>query len=343
MNQIITEAEFRKKIKSGGDIPAVYLFYGEEDYLKHNAMTVLRNTFVSPESAGFDSVSIGSAEYSADALRAAVSAPPMFSEYKVVTVSISLGDLRPPEVSDLLDVMEESTDIPGVFLAVSIPDGGIDAGTPKKPSALLKKIAEFAVPVYFERVAGSRLSGWAGKHYEVNGVKADRDACTATVEYCGSDMFRLASEIDKISWYVLASGRDTVTKADITSAGCSAVEFDTFALANAMVSGQYRRALEVLGFLKAQKTEPTKIMGDIIRVICDMKTVSSCLRAGMPRAEMSEKTGIKPYPLGRYIDAVEGVPADAINRVLSLAVRADEGVKGYGRDYVPIEQLICSI
>lgn len=343
MNQTITEADFRKSLKNGGNIPAVYLFYGEEDYLKHNAVSVLKNTFISPESAGFDYVFIGSAEYSADVLRAAVSAPPMFGEYKVVAVSISLDDLKPSEIADLQAAMEETSDIPGVYLAVSIPDGGIDAGYPKRPSAILKKFAEISVPVYFERVAGNRLAGWAGKHYEANGVRAGRDICAATVDYCGSDMFRLASEIDKISWYVLAAGRDTVTQSDITAAGCSAVEFDTFALANAMVAGRHAAALEVLGFLKAQKTEPTRIMADIIRVICDMKTVSSCMKAGMTRTEMSEKTGIKPFPLGRYADAVEGLSEDKLNRALSLAVRADEGVKGYGREYVPIEQLICSM
>ena len=36
-------------------------------------------------------------------------------------------------------------------------------------------------------------------------------------------------------------------------------------------------------------------------------------------------------------------PDRTLSRALALTAGADGGVKGYGRDYLPIEMLICSI
>ena len=156
-------------------------------------------------------------------------------------------------------------------------------------------------------------------------------------------MFRLSSEIEKICFYVLSHGRTDALKDDVRTAGCPSVEFDAFALANAMVAGKYRVALDVLGFLKSRKTEPTRIMADIIRVICDMSALNACRKAGMTREQMTSATGIKPYPLGRYLQALDDADEKKLKRALELAGEADEKIKGYGADYVAIEQLICSM
>lgn len=345
MYTAITEADFRKNIKNGiaEGSPRIFLFYGEEDYLKHNDVALVRDTFLSPDSVAFDYVGIGSAAYSAEALSSAVASPPMFGTDKVVSVSVSPDDLRPSELTDLCDILAAPETSESNIIIINVPDGGMDPGYPKKPSPVLKKFAEFAQPVLFDRIAPNRLSGWVGKHYQASGVTAAPDVCAYTVDYCGTDMFRLASETDKIAYFVLAAGRTQVQKEDVKTAGCPSVEFDTFALANAMMSGRYRAALEVLGFLKSQKTEPTRIMADIIRVICDMSALNVCRKSGMTREQMSAQTGIKPYPLGRYLQALDNVSDESLKRALALAGDTDEKIKGYGADYVAIEQLICSM
>lgn len=340
MKEIITEAQFRRSIKTPD---AAYIFFGDEDYLKGNALSVARSELISPEAEMFDYVRIGQADFSPEALAAALASPPMLGEYKLVTLSVAFTDLRAAEINAVCEILGSLEEGSGSVVIISIPQGGIDVGTPKKLSPGLRKLCELAQGVRFDRVAPGRLSGWAARHFAENGVEASADVCAAVVDFCGTDMFTLASEIDKISYLVLARGRKAVMEDDIREAACSNEEFGAFALADAILERNVPEALAVLSKMKAEKAEPVRIMAELIRVICEMNTVAACRDAGMNQNEMLAATGLKPYPLSKNIAALRRIDDATLKRALELCVAADAQTKGYGKAYVPIEQLICSI
>lgn len=341
--EVLTEADFRKRVKSLG---GAFLFYGEEDYLKQNAVKAAKKAiFEDDGAAAFDFVSIDRAAFSPEALAAALAPPPMLAQKKLIVASITFSELRAAELGDLLDLLQtlgEGENEENLLILNTAADG-FDAGTPKRPSALFKKLAAIATPVRFDRVSSARLSAWAGRHYLNRGVSASDRVCEATVRHCGADMFRLDSEIDKISYFVLSKGRREATLEDVAEAACLTEEFDSFALANSIVARQYDTALRVLSTMKAQKIEPARIMAELIRVICDMQAAKVCRKAGMSAPEIAAATGINPYPLGRYLTALEGMSDSAISDALAACREADAAVKSYARDYVPIERLICSL
>ncbi len=344
MFDIITDSDFRKKIKFGIDdkTPHKYFFFGDEDYLKHAAIEAAKASV--PGDPSFDFAYIGSADYSEESVISAIAAPPMFGAFRLVALSLNFSDLRPAEVTSLIDIISDVDDDGYTIVLLSLPSDGFDPGIlPKKPSSLFKKLSEAAVPVVFDRVSGARLNGWVSKHFGIYNLLADARECAFCVSYCGSDMFRLASEIDKIACYVLSHGGDRVTVDDIKTAGCSVTEFDSFALSNAIVAGNHRLALDVLSYVKTQKQEPTMVMGEISRAICDMYAVDTCRRAGMSAEQISAATKIKPYPLSRYMTALESLSRERLKTALELARKADAGIKNGARDYVPIELLICSL
>lgn len=343
MFDVMTDADLGRQIK-GGKIQPGYLLFGDEDYLKHNCIAQLKRAMFPDEGAmAFDYIYVDRAAFSAESVAAALAPPPMLSERKLVVVSATFTDLRQQDLTDFFDLLAGRGEDSDNVLVINVPAGGIEIGVPKRPSPSYKKLSDALIPVRFDRVTPVRLARWAGKHYEFHRVAASDDVCRATVDHCGTDMFRLASEIDKISYYVLAGGRGEVTVEDVRAAGSVTEEFDTFALANAMVARQYSAALAVLAQMKAQKVDPIKIMAEMIRVICDMNTVALCLRSGMVPQDIATATGIKPYPLGKYITALRGVDETALRRALDACADADRGVKSFSQDYLPIERLICSI
>ena len=95
--------------------------------------------------------------------------------------------------------------------------------------------------------------------------------------------------------------------------------------------------------MKAEKVEPVRIMADLIRVICDMQAVFVCRKAGMMQNEIASVTGINPYVLSRYMTAIEGMTAERLSSALAACREADAALKGYAKDYIPIERLICSL
>ena len=246
-------------------------------------------------------------------------------------------------MNDLLDLLADDGLFEYNLLMLTVPAGGIDAGSPKRPSALLKKLAEVLVPVRFDPVSGARLREWINRHYTAAGVTVTPALCDLTSARCGESMFTLASEIDKVAYYVLADGRTEVTADDIKLVACEGGGHDAFAFANAILDRRSADALAVLSEMKARRVEPVAVMAELTRVLCDMCAVDECLEAGMPAPAICSETGLRDYPVRLYSAAVRKLPRGALAAVLAAASEADAAVKSSAQDYLPIERLICTL
>ena len=333
----ITDADFRRLMKAPS--PGKYLFFGDEDYLKAHSAEAVRKVLCPDESLKlFNCVTIDRAGYSAAALRSALVPPPMFPACKAVSAVITFDDLKQGEVNDLLDLLADDGLFEYNLLMLTVPAGGIDAGSPKRPSALLKKLAEVLVPVRFDPVSGARL-----REYPAAGVTVTPALCDLTSARCGESMFTLASEIDKVAYYVLADGRTEVTSDDIKLVACEGGGHDAFAFANAILDRRSADALAVLSEMKARRVEPVAVMAELTRVLCDMCAVDECLEAGMPAPAICSETGLRDSPVRLYSAAVRKLPRGALAAVLAAASEADAAVKSSAQDYLPIERLICTL
>lgn len=338
----ITDADFRRLTKAPS--PGKYLFFGDEDYLKAHSAEAVRKVLCPDESLKlFNCVTIDRAGYSAAALRSALVPPPMFTACKAVSAVITFDDLKQGEVNDLLDLLADDGLFEYNLLMLTVPAGGIDVGSPKRPSALLKKLAEVLVPVRFDPVSGARLREWINRHYTAAGVTVTPALCDLTSARCGESMFTLASEIDKVAYYVLADGRTEVTADDIKLVACEGGGHDAFAFANAILDRRSADALAVLSEMKARRVEPVAVMAELTRVLCDMCAVDECLEAGMPAPAICSETGLRDYPVRLYSAAVRKLPRGALAAVLAAASEADAAVKSSAQDYLPIERLICTL
>ncbi len=339
---IMTESDFRKSIVKS---PARgYLFFGDEDYLKAFALKTAREAICpDPSLAPFNDVKLEGLDLTPDILLGAITTLPMMSERKLVEVSgMNFSELRGNKFDEFCKVLFllEEYDYNTVILCV--PAGGIDAGQlPKKPSAALKKLSEYLVPVHFSASTPLMLSRWAARHFNANGVRADAAVCSTLVDYCGTDMHRLAAETDKLSWYALANGRDEVFPDDIKRVAIADTSYDTFAMTNAVMDNNKGTALSVLSEMKRKRIEPTVIMGEVIRVFCDMLTVKTMTDEGLTAGEIASKLRIHEYRVKLCLRS--GASRERLRRIVDLCADADAALKLSPQGYTAIERLICSL
>ena len=113
MKDIIKEADFRRELKN---TPALgYLFFGEEDYLKANAIRLARKTLCGEDEglAYFNDIRLGGADFTPDKLLDAMATPPMGSERKVISVTgINFNTMRAGDLEDLLEALSELENYP---------------------------------------------------------------------------------------------------------------------------------------------------------------------------------------------------------------------------------------
>ena len=342
--EVIKEDVFRKQLKNG--LSGGYLFFGEEDFLKSFSLRAARQEICADETfAVFNDVSIAPIDYTPQGLLSALMPPPMMSDKKIITLSgLAISDMKPTELDDLYEVLATLAEYDYNVLILSIPAGQIEEGTPKKPSAALSKLGEYLTPVSFESISGARLVSWVGKHFEHNGVHADADTCAFLIEYSGRSMFTLSAETEKLSYYDLHNGRDTVTKDDERNVSVSVVTTDAFTLANSILDGKSEDALNALSVMKFRRVDPIIILSEVSRVICDLISVKSLLDRNVPQGEIGRMLfRSNEYKTRIYVRGASQTSMQRLRRAVDLCSEADLALKLSPQGYIAIEKLICSL
>ncbi len=342
MNAIIKEADFRKQIKCA---PAAgYLFFGDEDYMKKYALdTAIAAISPEPAFAFFNEIRLDSFSYSPDALIDALMPAPMMADRKIVVLSgIDFTSIKPGELDSLCKALDSLSEFDYNTLIINTSKDRFDPGLlPKKPSAALQKLSEHLIPVQFEKNSPARLSSWLSKHFEHNGVTASPGICALIIERCGRDMFNLASETEKLSFYALSHGRSEVTREDVLTVTAPVGEYDAFAFTNAIGARRREEALEILSDMKGRRLEPIYIISEITRTVCEMLTVAILRADGLTQREISEETRIHEYRVGIMMRTL---PSEHMCKLmLERCSAADREIKSSREGYAVLERLICTI
>lgn len=344
--EIIREDVFRKQLKKG--LSGGYLFYGDEDYLKGFALRAAREEFCSdPTFALFNHVEIDALDYSPDALLDAMMPLPMMADKKLITVTgLNLSRFRAEETEALLDTLAALKEYDYNVLILSIPAGQLDEGTPKKPSALLTKLGESLTLVHFSPVVGARLAAWVGKHFAHHGITASPEVCNFLIEYSGSSMHILAAETEKLAYYALSQGRQTVTKADVEAVSVPELDADTYALTNAVLDGNYEKAFRALEVMRFRRIEPVIVLSQVSRTLCELCWVKALQKEGLGVAEIVStlrSQRIPEFKVRLYLSSAASKSEKKLRRAMELCMEADRMLKLSPQGYQAIERLIGTL
>ena len=344
--EIINEAEYRKRIKNG--LSGAFLFFGDEDYLKAYAVKATREAVCPDDGFGcFNDVTIDFPEFSISSLLATLEAPPMMADKKLVVLkSFNFNAIKPSEVEAMVKIFESYGKDKYNVLIVSVIPGGIDMGySVKKPSALLKKIADNATAVYFETSNASKLTVWVARHFEHEGIHVSERVARYLVDYCGSGMMELSAEIRKLCLYLRSKGRDIVTEEDVRYISVPATDSEPFALTNAAMAGNRAEALKALENEKFRQVKPEIIMAEISAMYSHMYLTKLLKEQGLSIPDIVKTLKaykIHEFKIELYLGAVEKIPLEKLRRSLELCLDTDLAMKTYGkRNYEQIEKLIC--
>lgn len=339
---IIKEVDFRKEIKTKPRTG--YLFFGEEDYMKNFAIsTAVEAITPDPSFAFFNEIRLDPLTYTPDALLDAMMPLPMMADRKILILTgLDLNAMRTHETDALCAVLAQLEEYDYNTLILSAAADRFDAGTlPKRPSPLFKKLSEHLTPVQFDRNTPSKLSAWLGKHFSHNGVTASPEVCALLIDRCGRDMFNLASETDKLSFFVLANGRNEVTKEDVMNVAIPATEYDAFAFTNAIGARKREEALNILNDLRRRKADPAHIMSEITKTVCEMTSVAIMKEDGMTSKEISDTLKIHEYRVSIILK--NNVRVAMCKNMVERCRDADLELKSSSDGYAVLEKLICTI
>ena len=339
----MNEADFRKKLR--GAVYGCYLFFGEEDYLKSYCIKAAREQMGIDEGlACFNDIVIDFPEFTVDALADALMMPPMMCDRKLVVVkSFDFGSVKPSEIEGLIALLKQFREDTENLLILSVIPEGLDVGfLPKRPSALFKRLSEVCTPVQFEVSSPAKLSAWAARHFQHEGIAADDGAVRFLINYCGRSMYELSAEIGKVCAYLHSVGRNQVTEADIRYVTVPEEDCDSFALSNAVMAGDRAEALAVLSVMKFRQVKPEFALVEISNLFCQIYQSKMLMAEGLGQSDIAKILGLHEYKAGLCMKTARQMSEETLARAISLCQDADLAMKSYAkRNYEQIEKLVC--
>jgi DNA polymerase-3 subunit delta len=181
---------------------AVYYLFGEDDFLKEQAVRQLVDSAVDPATRDFNLEVRRASELDAETLGSLLGTPPMMAERRVLVVR-DIGVLR-KDARTLLDRYIKAPASDAVVILVT-PAGA-------KTDRLL---SASATALEFEPLTGDRVPKWITYHAETElGTPITPEAVALLQSALGTDLPQLAIELDKLASY--ANG-GTIDDAAVTA------------------------------------------------------------------------------------------------------------------------------
>jgi DNA polymerase-3 subunit delta len=320
-----------KQCLKNGSFSGVYIFAGEEDYLVRYYLKSLRDA-VAPDDtfAVFNNPTFDGVEIDFSAIAEAIKSPPMMADYKLIEWKhADFTKLGEGGMESLEEIVNMCIEYPYSIVAFTANEDGLDFGTPKKPSAFIKRFDKTTNILRFEKSNENQLYAWLKKHFDSHGVTVGLETVKALVFRSGRSMDVLANEVEKLSAMAKSRGKDVVTPDDVTEVASSTPECDTFALSNAILERNKQKAYLALEEMKLRRVDPTIIMGMIAKTYDDLSAVANLLDEGLGASGINEILKMNEYKLKIYISAAKKYGAARLNEILQSLSLADSGAK-YG-------------
>lgn len=340
----MTQAELKDLIKRGS-VDGVFLFCGEENYLKRYYLGELRRLLVPDEGmAPFVHFVFDGADIDTALLLDTARTPTMFGDGKLIEWhNADIDGMKEAALKALETFCEQMREETGSTVVITAAAEGLDTGTEKRPTKLFTRLSKAMNAVPFHHSTDAALLTWIRRHFAAEGITHTDPLPAALLSRVGHDMDILASEIDKLSAYAKANTLAVLTEKELEFVSIRTVESDAFSLTNALLDGKAEDAYRYLGDMKRRRVDPIAVLGQVAKLYADLLSVACLAEEGKNEKEIAKTLGMHEYRAGIYYRSAKKMGVAAAERKLQKCVEIDAELKRGSSSYRGLEQLIATL
>lgn len=326
----LTRTELDRSLREG--LRPLYLLLGHEIYLRRVAAQTITETALSRtmlrefNESAFSLLS--------DQVQSAVAAAeqlPMMSETRVVRIR-DFARLREADEDILIRYLNNPSP---TTVMIFIAD---DLDKRKKSS---KVLLDTCTVVEFSPLKDAEAKAWAKSRLKELKVSADDQVLSELIRLVGTDVQTLANELDKLVSAAAATSRITLDHVD-ELIGRSR-ELSNFELADHLMAGNRKKALETLHRLLEDGAEPVMLVGLIAGNYHRLALGKHLLGRG-GREEVFRNISLPPFKRDSYISTLQRSTAAKIARGIQLTAATDLAIKtSQATPRLQLEMLVCEL
>jgi DNA polymerase-3 subunit delta len=325
----ISHVEFAAAV-SRGDLEPLYLFLGPERYLRREAIDRLVET-VDEAFRAFNVDTFSAAETSLENILDVGRQLPMMAARRLVVVT-QPDSIREGSQEHLEDYLKNpAPEAVVVFVADSID-------LRRKSATALSKACTV---VRFDEVSEQDAVRWAESRVRALGSRIERTALGALVDLAGTDLSRLAVEIEKLTTF---AGRGQIGLPDVQALVVRAREHEVWDLTDAIVAADRKRAMRVLARQLEAGEEPLGLLGMLASTYRKMLLGKELMARRAPASEVQAAVKLPPWKMGEFNGHVRHTPVEKIVYGLRRMAEVDLAIKSsVGTPRLQLEVLVCEL
>ncbi len=314
--------EFKKNL-AAGSIGNLYVFHGEEVYLRDHYLGRLRETVLTGGLDEFNSHTLAAKDFSVAKLRELVDAMPLMSERTLVVVSDY--DMDRGERDALAELLADLPDYVCLVFLYDVAEYRVDSR-----SKLGKLLKEKAQVVEFSRQEQGDLTDWIARRFKALGHEISTEDARYLLFLCGDLMTGLIAEIGKIGAY---AKERRVTRRDIDAVATPQLDAVVFQLTDAIAEGDFDRAFAVMGDLLHMGEPPVKLLAVLGKQLRQLYSARLALDRGRDAKWLMELWGLRSaYPAEKLMRAARRFSLVWCRRAVVRCQEADLRMKSTGAD-----------
>ena len=313
-------------IKKGSFKP-VYLFYGEEAYLKQQYKNRLKNA-VLPEGDTINLSIYSGKGIDVKEMIAQADTMPFFAEHRLLLIEDS-GFFKNAnqQLAEYIPSIPEET----IMLFV---ESEVD-----KRGKLYKAVSKKGSVVEFTAQNEQTLTRWILGILKTEGKMITSGAMKQFLEKTGTDMERIRQELEKLICYCME--KESITEEDVAVICSEQTENKIFDMINAMAEKKQKKAMELYYDLLALKEPPMRILYLLARQFNGILQVKESLMRGNANAQIAREMGVAPFIVGKYAAQAKYFESAQIKEALRDVAETEEAVKtGKIEDKLGVELMI---
>jgi DNA polymerase-3 subunit delta len=311
-----------KKDLSAGKPGQLYIFHGEETYLRDHYLGRLREAILTGGLGEFNRHNIGAKEMSPHALEEAVDCLPMMAERTLVEVA-DFDLFKAGEKEEYIRILSNLPDYCCLVFVYDVLEYKPDART-----KLAQAVKAHGTAVNFPRQGQRELTDWVRRHFKALGKDIDPRLCGELIELCGDLMHNLQQEISKIAAY--AKG-DHITRADIEAVATPQLSAVVFRIADAIGEKNFDRAAATLGELYQMQKTPYEILSALGKQMRQLYSARLALAGGKGSGYVAQLWGMR-YPADRLMSSARRFSLPWCRRAVVRCAQTDLAMKSTGQD-----------
>lgn len=312
-----------KKDIAAGTIGRLYVFYGEESYLRDHYLSQMKQKLLPAGMEEFNLHTLGAKDFDIKQLEQLVDCLPMMSERTLITVTDV--DIYKGDKDALAALLEELPEYVCLVFIYDLIEYKADART-----KLAGAVKENGTVVQFSRQEQGDLVGWIARRFKALDREIGSEDAKYMIFLCGDLMNSLIPEIGKVGAY---AKHHRVTREDIDAVATPQLDAVVFQMTDAIAQGNFDAAAAVLGDLLHMQEAPIKLLAVLGKQLRQLYTARLALEQGKGAAWVAGLWGMRStYGAEKLMQAARRFSMPWCRDAVIRCARADLEMKSTGAD-----------